>query len=401
MEVDMVTNFDYLIVGGGMTAAAAAQGIREIDSTGSIGLISLEDQPPYNRPPLTKKLWQGKPESMIWSDLPKEHLELILGSRVSRLEPRMKQLQDGTGRTYGYKKLLLATGGSPRQLPFAPEETVYYRSVKDYHTVREWTGENSCIGIIGGGFIGSEIAAALASNGEHVLMIFPENGIGARIYPGDLAQFVTQYYQQKGVEVHAGMEVQGIEKQENGFVLRAQAGQTVEVNHIIAGIGIIPNVELAQSAEIAIGDPSQGGGILVDKYLATNLPEIYAAGDVASFYNPFLKQWMRVEHEDNANSMGQIAGINMAGQATPYYHQPFFYSDFFDLGFEAVGELNSRLEIYADWKELFKEGVIYYLSDGRVKGVLLWNVWNTIDAARALIDEPGPFKASDLKNRLP
>ena len=333
--------------------------------------------------------------------MPEENLDLILGCRVTRLDPLQKQLQDEAGKVYHYKRLLLATGGAPRRLPFAPEGVLYYRTLEDYHTVRGWMGRGARIGVIGGGFIGSEIAAALASNGEKVVMVFPEPAIGARIYPADLAQYVTQYYQQKGVEVHAGMEIQAIEPQGAGYVMRAKDGETVEVDHIIAGIGIQPNIGLAQAAGVALGGAEVGGGILVDQYLRTNLPDIYAAGDVASFYNPALQRTMRVEHEDNANSMGRTAGLNMAGRETAYEHQPFFYSDLFDLGYEAVGELDSRLETYADWVEPFRQGVVYYLKDQKVRGVLLWNTWDQVDAAREIIAAGRVFKEGELKGLLP
>ena len=139
----------------------------------------------------------------------------------------------------------------------------------------------------------------------------------------------------------------------------------------------------------------------MDRGLRTSHSDIYAAGDVANFYNPALNQRLRVEHEDNANTMGKIAGRNMAGKRERYDHLPFFYSDLFDLGYEAVGELDSRLETVADWKEPYRKGVIYYLRGGRVRGVLLWNVWEQVDSARKLIAEAGPFRAADLKSRLP
>ena len=126
-----------------------------------------------------------------------------------------------------------------------------------------------------------------------------------------------------------------------------------------------------------------------------------AEGDVASFHNPTLDQWLREEHEANANTMGRLAGRAMAGAAVAYDHLPSFYSDLFELGYEAVGELDSRLETVADWKEPYHEGVVYYLRDGRVRGVLLWNVWEQVDAARRLIAEAGPFRPADLKGRLP
>jgi NADPH-dependent 2,4-dienoyl-CoA reductase/sulfur reductase-like enzyme len=142
-------------------------------------------------------------------------------------------------------------------------------------------------------------------------------------------------------------------------------------------------------------------GIVVDRFCQTSQPGIYAAGDVANFENPALGSRLRVEHEDNANTMGRTAGYNMAGRATPYDHLPFFYSDLFEFGYEAVGEVDARLETVVDWKEQFREGVVYYLKEGRVRGVLLWNTWGQVDHARGLIAEPGPFRPSDLKGRLP
>ncbi|MCB0155365.1 MAG: FAD-dependent oxidoreductase, partial [Anaerolineae bacterium] len=141
-------------------------------------------------------------------------------------------------------------------------------------------------------------------------------------------------------------------------------------------------------------------GIVVDLSLRTAHPDIYAAGDVASFYNLALARRLRVEHEDNANTMGYLAGQAMAGQAIIYDHLPYFYSDLFDLGYEAVGELNPELDIVADWAEKYQKGVIYYLQAGRVRGVVLWNVWGQVEAARKLIVEAKPFKLEAVKEQV-
>ena len=179
-------------------------------------------------------------------------------------------------------------------------------------------------------------------------------------------------------------------------MLRTKSGEKVEVDGIVAGIGIEPNVDLAKAAGLRVEN-----GVVVDEFLRTDRHEIFAAGDVANFYNPALGKRLRVEHEDNANTMGTAAGRNMAGKDQPYHHLPFFYSDLFDLGYEAVGDLDGRMQTVEDWKEPFREGVVYYLRDGRVRGVLLWNVWEQVDNARKLIAEPGPFRPQDLKGRLP
>jgi NADPH-dependent 2,4-dienoyl-CoA reductase/sulfur reductase-like enzyme len=177
---------------------------------------------------------------------------------------------------------------------------------------------------------------------------------------------------------------------------QGQDERELAADGVVAGIGIVPNVDLAQAAGLEVEN-----GIRVDASLRTSHPDIYAAGDAANFYNPALDQRLRVEHEDNANTMGRLAGQSMAGRAVNYDHLPFFYSDLFELGYEAVGEVDSRLQMVADWKDPYREGVTYYLRDGRVRGVLLWNVWEQVDAARKLIAEPGPFRPESLMGRLP
>ncbi|HTV41821.1 MAG TPA: FAD-dependent oxidoreductase [Candidatus Sulfotelmatobacter sp.] len=391
-----MTNYKYLIIGGGMTAAAAAHGIREIDSQGTIGIIGKETEKPYDRPPLTKGLWKDKPLDSIWRHIEGDRIDFHLGHTVEGIEPGQKRVVDNGHNTYAYDKLLLATGGRPRELPFGNGHIIYYRTLDDYRRLREQADDKKSFVVIGSGFIGSEIAAALAINQKEVTMVFPGKGIGDRVFPHDLSQFLNGFYREKGVTILPGESATGLEARDAELLLKTSGGRDLVTAAVVAGIGIQPNVELAQSAGLKIDN-----GVIVDEFLRTTHPDIYAAGDVADFYNPALKQYVRVEHEDNANTMGTLAGHNMAGKPEPYRHLPFFYSDLFELGYEAVGELDSRLETFADWKTPFREGVVYYLREGRVRGVLLWNVWGQVDAARALINEPGPFKPDELKGRLP
>jgi 3-phenylpropionate/trans-cinnamate dioxygenase ferredoxin reductase subunit len=392
----MASHYQYLIVGGGMTADAAVRGIRKVDSDGTIGLVSAEPDPPYNRPPLSKKLWAGKSLDMIWRNTESLGVSLHLERKAIELVPRDKRLRDDQGDEYSYGKLLLATGGKPRRLPFGGETVIYYRLLRDYKRLRKMTESGrGRFFVIGGGFIGSEIAAALAMNGQKVMMAFPERAIGALNFPPDLAQYVNDYYLKKGVEVLAGDLVSGIERDDGGAKVRLQSGRLINVDSVIAGIGIQPNVALAESAGLKVED-----GILVDEGLRTSDSDIFAAGDVASFYNPALDRRMRVEHEDNANTMGEMAGRAMAGERVTYHHLPYFYSDLFELGYEAVGEMNAEHETFSDWQEPFQKGVVYYLKEGRLRGVLLWNVWGKVDEARKLIAEKGPFKESYLRGRI-
>ena len=388
--------YKYLIVGGGMTADAAVSGIREADTGGAIGLLSLEENAPYNRPPLSKGLWKGESPDSIWRGTEKQGVTLHLGRKAVALDSTNKNVTDNQGAIYSFEKLLLATGATPRRLPFDDGSIIYYRTVKDYQHLRALAEKGGRFAVIGGGFIGWEIAAALAMNGKEVVMLFPEEAIGGHIYPAELAQFLNEFYRQKGVKVVPGSSVVGLGKSPNGTVVKTKSQGEFLVDGVVAGVGVTPNMELAKLAGLEVEN-----GIVVDELLRSTNPDIYAAGDVANFFNQALGGRLRVEHEDNANTMGRAAGRAMSGKSAPYHHLPFFYSDLFDLGYEAVGELDSRLETAADWKEPYREGVVYYLRDGRVRGVLLWNVWGQVDAARELIAAPGPFRPADLKGRLP
>lgn len=394
-------DYKYLLVGGGMTAAAAVDGIRETDGGGSVGIISAETHPPYNRPPLSKGLWKGKPLEKIFRHTPKQNVALHQGRTAVLLDPAAKRVTDDQGTAYGYDKLLLATGGYPRRLMFGGDDILYFRTLDDYQKLRDWTAKGEHFAVIGGGFIGSEIAAALATNGKRVTMVFPEAGVCSRIFPRELTDFVTDYYRQKGVEIITEKMISGMEKRDGKSVLKLrdahdQSERELVADRVVAGLGIRPGVELAEKAGLEVKN-----GIVVDASLRTSQADIYAAGDVANFHNPLLDVRMRVEHEDNANTMGRMAGQSMAGKPVNYDHLPFFYSDLFDLGYEAVGETDSRLETVADWTEPMRQGVVYYLKAGRVRGVLLWNVWEQVDAACKLMAEPGPFDVENLKGRLP
>jgi NADPH-dependent 2,4-dienoyl-CoA reductase/sulfur reductase-like enzyme len=396
MKDYIMHEYRYLIIGGGMTAGAAVHGIRQTDPLGGIGIISDDSHPPYNRPPLSKALWKGEPLEKIWGGMDMRDCEVHLSRTARSIDSKSKRVVDDKGEVYAYGKLLLATGVRVRRLPWDVDGIMYFRTLDDYQQLRLQTGRGQAFVIIGGGFIGSEIAAALAMNQKSVTMIFPEDGIGARIYPPALSRFLNTFYQSKGVEIYAKAGIAGIEKRESQFVVKTTTGKELKVDGVVVGIGVQPNQELAGSAGLGVGN-----GVLVDDFLRTTDQDIYAAGDVANFYNPALDERVRVEHEDNAIAMGNTVGRNMAGGSTAYHHLPFFYSDLFELGFEAVGQLDSRLEMVQDWKEEFREGVVYYVNEGRVRGVLLWNTWGQVEAARALIAEKGPFTAQNLMQRLP
>lgn len=391
-----MASYRYLVIGGGMTGDAVCRGIRDHDPEGSIGLVGEEPHEPYARPPLSKALWKGKSEDSIWRGTPDLGVDLHLGRRVESLDVDSRTATDDAGETHEAEKIVLATGGTPRRLP-SGEDVVYYRTVDDFRRLHDLAGDGVRVVVVGGGFIGSEIAAALALNGCSVSILFPEPGICARLFPDDLSSFVNEYYRQQGVEVLEGEMVSEIARDGGAFRVATQSGKSVEGDAVVAGLGIVPRTDLAEASGLPVGD-----GILVNALgQVEGYDTVFAAGDVARFPAPALGGPRRVEHEDHANTHGRSVGANMAGANEPYDHLPFFYSDLFDLGYEAVGDLDSRQPTVVEWAEPNKKGVVCYTDDaGRPKGFLLWDVWGKVDAARELIVGADPVDADTLRGLI-
>jgi 3-phenylpropionate/trans-cinnamate dioxygenase ferredoxin reductase component len=375
----------YLIIGGGMTGDAACRGIRDHDAEGSIVLVGQEPEPPYSRPPLSKALWQGKSEDSIWRGTAELGVDLHVGRTIVELDVDGRRAIDDAGESYGFERVLLATGGRPRRLADAADGVVFFRTVADYRRLRSNAGEGKNAVVIGGGFIGSELAAALVTTGSHVTMLFPEAGIGARLFPPQLAEFVTGYYRERGIDVLPGELVQSVRCDGERFVV-ALEDRELSADVVVAGLGIVPSTELAEAAGLVVDD-----GIVVDAYgHAGDSGIVFAAGDVARFPAPVLGM-MRVEHEDHANSHGRNVGANMAGADVRYDHLPFFYSDLFDLGYEAVGEVDSHHGTVESWATPNRKGVVAYVdSSRRPRGFLFWDVWGKVDAGRELIAAQDP-----------
>jgi NADPH-dependent 2,4-dienoyl-CoA reductase/sulfur reductase-like enzyme len=399
-----MNKYDYVIVGAGLAGVSALKGIREEDSEGSILLVGKEDSIPYHRPPLSKDLLLGNKtveeikivEEDYYSD---EGIELKLGTEVTEIDPDNNKIRDDRGDSYGYGKLLLATGGSPRKLDVPGgkmDEVSYYRYLDDYMTLNKQLETASKAIVVGGGFIGSEVAAGLNQNDIEVSIVFPEDYLLERILPEELAVAVQKDYENRGVNVLDGENVTRIGKASDELELKTEEGTVVRGDMLVAGIGISPSVELAKSAGLEVDD-----GVKVDELLRTSDEDIYAAGDNAYFPFPALGESTRIEHWDNAKSQGKLAGKNMAGAGNPYDYVPYFFSDLFDFGFEAVGDVNSELETFMDWKEEGEKGVGYYLSeDGKVRGVLLLGVWGAKGDARELVKGDESFRKEDLVGKI-
>ncbi len=391
--------YKYLIVGGGMSADSAVRGIRSIDSAGSICLVSEESVSPYNRPPLSKGLWKGKSIEKIWRRTEKQNVDLELSSRIIKVDPANKIAFTSQNEEISFDKALLATGADPRRFPFAKNLVNYYRYLSDYENLRKLTETKQDFVIIGGGFIGSELAASLADLGKKVWIIFPEQFLNQRIFIPEISSHLQDIFHQHGIEILTGISIADIEAVSDKTIVRIMKANEelaiISADGVIAGLGVIPNTTLAQEA----GLPTDNG-IKVDSFFRTGHADIYASGDVANYPDPILMKNRRVEHEDHANASGMLAGRNMAGADESYQYLPYFYSDLFEIGYEAVGELDSSLDVTIDWSEPYKKGVFYYRRDSIVVGILLWNLWGKLDSARAIIAEKKPLARNDLTGMI-
>jgi NADPH-dependent 2,4-dienoyl-CoA reductase/sulfur reductase-like enzyme len=397
-----VQSYSYVVVGAGLSGASAVEGIRQVDQRGSILLLGAEKDLPYDRPPLSKQLWTGGKTvaEIVLHDkgfYKMNAVDLRLGMEVTQIDATAHTIRDSQDNAYRYERLLLATGGTPRHLniPGGESEGIsYYRTLHDYRRMRDAAVEGKSVLVIGGGFIGSEIAASLRANNLAVTMLFPSSWLVSRVFPEYLGRYLTEQYRAKGIEILTDDEPVSIYRNGNGYVTRSRAGLEIRRDLIVAGIGITPNLTLARSAGL-----STANGVIVNEYLQTSAPDIYAAGDIALFPEAGFGP-RRLEHWDNAVNQGRHAGRNMAGAREPFTYIPFFFSDLFEFGYEAVGDINSRLTTFADWQEENKTGVIYYLDGERLRGAMMCNVWGKVDAARALIQKAQPASAENLRGAI-
>ncbi len=395
--------YNYVIVGAGLAGVSAVEGIREHDGTGKILLIGAENHLPYHRPPLTKSLWSGTKGT---SDIVVEDesfyrendVELRLGTKITQVDASPKAVKDERGNEYHYDKLLLATGGVPHRLPIPGGDlsgVSYYRFMDDYLSLRKTADDAESAVVIGGGFIGSEIAAALNRQNIQTTIVFPESWLCARVFPRGLGEAIVGKYEEKGVRVLSQDRPTAIKSENNRYVVETAGGKRIETDIVVAGIGIAPETNLAESAGITVDD-----GIVVDDYLRSSDSSIFAAGDNARFRFSGLDTSMRVEHWDNGLNQGKYAGECMAGADRKYDYMPYFFSDLFDFGYEAVGEINPEMETVPIWQKENEIGTIYYLKDGIVRGALMCNVWDKVEDARELIRSRRSMSKEELSSAM-
>ncbi len=332
-------NYRYVLVGGGLASATAAEAIRKQDPSGPILIVGSEAHPPYNRPPLSKEHLRGQPEGNIpllihpdswYKD---NHVTLLPGVTATGGDVSQKTIVLDNGDTVRYEKLLVATGASPKTLDIPGMDK------PQIHTLRTWNDSDRLrahlgqkLILVGGGYIGVEVAADFLQNGGQATIIEPTGHLWSKFASPEYGAFLQERLEAAGAEVVLGDEAAAIT--DSG--VRTGQGRDIAGDVVLVAVGVAPNLAFGKALGLDIDDKKNG--ILVNEFLETSVPDVYAAGDVAGFRDPILgKQW-RVEHWNNALWHGEIAGANMAGGRVAYDHVPHFFSDELDIHFKLYGD---------------------------------------------------------------
>jgi 3-phenylpropionate/trans-cinnamate dioxygenase ferredoxin reductase subunit len=396
-------NVRYCIVGGGYAAAAAIEGIRSRDQTGDILMLSRENHRPYRRPLLTKELLLG---TASLDRLPlhpdewyaEQKVDVRLRHEVIEVDAESRRLWDERGEVIEFGDLLLATGCRPRRLHAEGAEISsvrYFRDLEDYLDLESRLDRVQHLTLVGGGFTSVEMAGALRARGKEITLVIPDENPLHRLLPRDLGAPLLDYLREMGVETVSGDTLVKIEEL-NGLVhARTLLGNELDTQLVLVDQGGEPLVDLAEAAGIAIDD-----GIVVDEYGRSSNPHVWAAGDVAEYPCLALNVIMRVEGSDHAEHHGHTVGANMAGANEPYTHLPLKWFRVGDLQFEGVGELWARLATEIVWMQPGREGVVFYLRDDVIRGVLLINVPERLEWARGLIRDAHPMTSAERATML-
>ncbi|MGH3411898.1 MAG: NAD(P)/FAD-dependent oxidoreductase [Marmoricola sp.] len=384
-----------VVVGGGLAAGTAVTTLREEGYDGDVVLFAEEPHPPYERPPLSKAYLMGKQpaekalvhERSWYAD---NGVDLRTTTPVTRIDPDAHTVRAGDADT-GYARLLLATGAIPRRLGMVDDSGVpatYLRTLEDSTALRDRLHPGRRIAIIGGGWIGLEVAAAAREAGAEVVVLEALDLPLLRVLGSEVATSFASLHREHGVDLRTGVGVESIEPHGSGVRLGLADGDTLDADHLVVGVGVSPSTQLAEAAGLDVAGSDAGGGILVDSGLRTSAPDVFAAGDVANVDHPVLGRRLRVEHWDTALQHGKVAGTNLAGGEAAADALPYFFTDQYDLGMEYVGNAGpddyDRVVVRGnlDGDRVFSA---FWLSGHRVLAGMHANDWDAIDPIRALV----------------
>jgi 3-phenylpropionate/trans-cinnamate dioxygenase ferredoxin reductase subunit len=398
----VTTQPSFIIVGGGLAGALAAETLREEGFDGRITLLGEEPHRPYERPPLSKDYLQGKADRDSIFAHPEpwyaDHaVELRLGAAVTSLDPAARTVTTASGVQLDYDKLLLTTGSTPRRLsvPGADLDGVHYlRSVDDSERIKTGFAHAHRVAVIGAGWIGLETAAAARNAGLDVTLLERSELPLLHVLGPETAPIFADLHRDQGVDLRSQVAVAELSGR-NGAVTAVilSDGSRIDADMVLVGVGITPNTQLAAQAGLKIDN-----GIIVDEHLRTSDGNIFAAGDVANAYNPRLGRHIRVEHWANARRQGATAGKAMLGQDAVDARPSYFFTDQYDLSMEYTGDIGPSgydqviFRRYPDPRQL----IVFWLSEQRVQAGMNINIWDVADDIERLVQSPHPANTDAL-----
>jgi len=366
-----------VILGGGMVAGYAAKQFVELGLPhGELAILSADNAVPYERPPLSKGFLAGKDSEDAIKINPddfykKQGIELRLNCEVDSVDLKRKRLVLKGGDEFGFEKLIVATGARPRTLNI-PGSTLrnlfYLRSMSDSRTIRSAAEKAKHALVIGGGFIGMEVAAVLAQEGIGVTMVLNDDRVFKRLFSPEMSSFFETYYAAKGVRLIKSTSVTEFRGDEAVRSAVLRDGQSIECDLVVAGIGVTPAMEVVKNSGLDLDN-----GILVNEYLQSSHLDVFAAGDVANYQDVLFGKRRRVEHWDNAVSQGQYCAKSLMGDKAPFRHVPYFFSDVFDLSYEYWGDSSGAEQVVHRGDLLSKSFSVWWVRQQRLVAAFAMN----------------------------
>lgn len=365
----------YLIIGGGPCGDSCAKELRKLDPESDITILTEENYVPYRRLSLTKQAWTVPFES-ISLKTEKQNVNIAKGVKAVSLDETNREVTGSDGKNYPYDRLLIATGISPRKLP--DKGIIYLRTYDDFLCLKKSLETGRKVLVIGAGFTGLELAGELKKQGCEVTVIFPEELPVSKILPENFCKQILNTMETNGIEMINSDRTVSIEKTEKGFVSVTEKGREINSDIIVASIGNVCNIPFEEKLDC-------DRGIIVNSYMETNIPNVYAAGDAAVFESPLFGITSRKEFMDNAIKSGKCAAQNMFGQKTVYNPILNTFFDTFDIGYKAVGEYGMNFDVSV--AEAGEGSVIFYRRDNIITGILFWNIKPVLATAIKCIED--------------
>ena len=398
----MASSTAFVIVGGGLAGAKAAEALRDNDFDGHIMLCCEEDHLPYERPPLSKEYLAGKKSlsdfTVHTSDWYRDHsVDLKLGTRVSSLDPAAHTVVLSEDATVPYDKLLLATGSASRRPPIPGSDAAgvhYLRTFGDAAALNSVLADGSSLAVVGAGWIGLEVAASARQRGVNVTVVETAKQPLLAALGETVGEVFATLHRDHGVDLRLEAQVEQIEtKADRATGLKLRDGSTVAADNVLVAVGAQPNIELAEQAGLSMSD----GGVAVDASLRSSDPDIYAVGDIAAAEHPLFGTRIRTEHWANALKQPAVAVAGMLGKPGEYDELPYFFTDQYDLGMEYAGHAPSFDRVVFRGDVAGREFVAFWLDgESRVLAGMNVNIWDVLDDVKALIRSKSPVDADKL-----